>query len=40
MSDEDYVFADLGKQISPLISTFIPDEHFFFFYTTLVIGSP
>lgn len=38
MSDEDFVFADLGKQISPLIITFIPDEHFF--YTTLVVGAP
>ena len=26
MSDEDFVFADLGKQISSLIITFIPDE--------------
>ena len=38
MSDEDFVFADLGKQISPLIITFIPDEHFF--YTALVVGVP
>ena len=39
MSDEDFVFADLGKQISPLTITFIPDEHFFL-YTTLVVGAP
>ena len=30
MSDEDFVIADLGKQISSLIIMFIPDEHFFF----------
>ena len=38
MSDEDFVFTDLGKQISPLIITFIPDKQFF--YTTLVVGAP
>ena len=31
MSNEDFVFADLGKQISPLIITFVPDEQFLFF---------
>ena len=36
MSDEDFVFAVLGKHISPLIITFIPDD---FFYSTLVFYS-
>ena len=36
MSDEDFVFADLGKQISPLIITFIPDEQFFFLNNLLL----
>ena len=39
MSDKDFVFTDLGKQISPLIITFIPNKQLFF-YTTLVVGAP
>ena len=35
MSDEDFVFADLGKQISPLIITFILDEEFFILHLLL-----
>ena len=38
VNDENFVFADLGKQICPLLITFISDEHFF--YTTLVVGAP
>ena len=36
-SDENFVCVDLGKQISPLLITFIPGEQFF--YTTLIVGA-
>ena len=35
MSDEDFVVADFGEQISPLIITFIPDEQFFILHLLL-----
>ena len=37
MSDEDFVFADLDRQTSPLIIPFILDKQLF--YTTLVVGA-
>ena len=43
MCDEDFVFADLGKQISLLMITFILDEHLLdehFLYTTLIVVAP
>ena len=38
MSDGDFVFANLGKQIGPLLITLIPDKRFF--DATLVVEAP